>query len=268
MEIIKYIFFGLLQGFTEPLPISSSGHLFLFKYLFNTDTFNDLNFEIILNFASFLAIFYLFREDIFSLIKSFFTFIFDKKKRKNAKIKNEFIYSVLIVVGCIPAGVIGALFKDELEALISIKLLGVAFLITAAALVFVKNKDGKRKDFDLTVKDALIIGLFQMIALCPGISRSGATLVGCFLVGLNKEASLKYSFMLYLPVSIGSFVLGITDLKGLESSLYFPYLIGFLASAFMTYFASRWFLDIVKKGKLYKFSIYLVIIGLICLIIL
>lgn len=268
MEIIKYIFFGLLQGFTEPLPISSSGHLFLFKYLFNTDAFNDLNFEIILNFASFLAIFFIFREDIFSLIKSFFTFIFDKKKRKNKKIKDEFVYSLLIIVGCIPAGIIGALFKDQLESLISIKLLGVAFLITAAALLFVKNKDGKKSSTDLTVKDALIIGLFQMIALCPGISRSGAVLVGCILMGLNREASLKYAFMLYLPVSIGSFILGISDLKGLSTDLYIPYIIGFLASAFMTYFASRWFFDVVKKGKLYKFSIYLVIIGLICLIIL
>ena len=268
MEIIKYIFFGLLQGFTEPLPISSSGHLFLFKYIFNTDTFNDLNFEVILNFASFLAIFFIFRKDIIKLLKSFFLFITNDKERKKKNIKNDFLYCWLIVVGCIPAGLVGALFKDEIESLISIKLLGVAFLVTALALVFVRNKDGKKTDKDLTFKDACFIGLFQMIALIPGISRSGAVITGCLLRGLDKETSLKYAFMLYLPVSIGSFILSVTDLKGLASSLYLPYTIGFIASMIMTYFASLWFFDIVKKGKLYKFSIYLVIVSIICLVIL
>ena len=131
IRIIKYIFFGLLQGFTEPLPISSSGHLYLARYLFNTDAFSDLNFEIVLNFASFIAIFYIFRKDIISLIKSFFTYIFNKEKRNNKKIKEEFKYALLVIVGSIPAGIVGVLFKDQIEALISPKLLGVSFLITA-----------------------------------------------------------------------------------------------------------------------------------------
>lgn len=267
MILFKYIIFGLIQGLTEPLPISSSGHLFLFKYLFNTNTFNDLNFEIILNFASFIAIFFIFREDIIRLIKSFLTYIFDSKKRKKKEIKEDFKYCWLIVLGCVPAGLVGALFKDQIESLISIKLLGISFIVTALALLFVKNKDGKRLGKDLTVKDAIIIGLFQMIALMPGISRSGSVLVGCFLMGLKREDALKYAFMLYLPVSIGSFVLGITDLN-IGPHLIGPYIYGFLASMVMTYFASLWFFDVVKKGKLYKFSIYLVIVGLLCLLVL
>lgn len=266
IRIIKYIFFGLLQGFTEPLPISSSGHLYLARYLFNTDAFSDLNFEIVLNFASFIAIFYIFRKDIISLIKSFFTYIFNKEKRNNKKIKEEFKYALLVIVGSIPAGIVGVLFKDQIEALISPKLLGVSFLITALLLYFVRSKEGTKKDNEITYMDALIVGLFEMAALMPGISRSGACIVGALLVKMKRDTALKYAFMLYLPVSIGSFIFSVSDLATLESNLILPYVLGFIASMVMTYFASLWFFDIVKKGKLAKFSIYLVILGILVLL--
>ncbi len=267
IEIIKYFIFGLVQGLTEPLPISSSGHLVLIRYLFNTNAFDDLNFEILLNFASFLAIFFLFRKDIFKLISSFFLYIFKKESRKKPEVKDNFKYCWLIVLGCLPAGIIGVLFKDNIEsALSNVKILGIAFLFTALMLFLVRKIDGQKKDKDLTVTDALVIGLFQMIALIPGISRSGAVLVGCLFRNLNRDASLKYAFMLYLPVSIGSFLLSITDLLETSSHLYLPYGIGFLVTAGMTYLASLWFFDIVKKGKLWKFSIYLIILGLFILL--
>ena len=266
IKIIKYLFFGLLQGFTEPLPISSSGHLYLFRYLLNTDTFSDLTFEIVLNFASLIAIFFIFRKDIIRLIKSFITYIIDKTKRSNNVIKNDFKYCILIVIGSIPAALAGILFKDQIEALISPKLLGIAFIITAIMLFIVRKYKGKKKDEDITYIDAIIIGLFEMIALFPGISRSGAVLVGCLLMGLSRDSSIKYSFMLYLPVSIGSFIFSLDELGSLSSSLILPYIIGFIASMVMTYFASLWFFDIVKKGKLAKFSIYLILLGLIVLI--
>ena len=264
--IIKYILFGLLQGFTEPLPISSSGHLYLARYLFNTDTFSDLNFEIVLNFASFIAIFYIFRKDIISLIKSFFAYIFNKEKRQDKKIKEEFKYALLVIVGSIPAGIVGVLFKDQIEALINPKLLGVSFLITALLLYFVKDAKGTKKDNEITYMDALIVGLFEMAALIPGISRSGACIVGALLVKMKRDTALKYAFMLYLPVSIGSFIFSVSDLATLESNLVLPYILGFIASMVMTYFASLWFFDIVKKGKLAKFSIYLVILGILVLL--
>lgn len=264
--LIKYIIFGLVQGFTEPLPISSSGHLVLLRHLFNTNAFDDLTFEIVLNFASFIAIFFLFKNDIIKLIKSFFSFIFNKDKR-TLTLQNDFKYCLLILVGSIPAGIIGIIFKDYIEeALGSTFILGIAFLITALLLFLVRKLNGKKKDSDLTYLDALIIGLFQMVALFPGISRSGSVLVGCLFRGLDRETALKYTFMLYLPVSIGSFLLSITDLLSIEVNLIIPYILGFTASLMMTYFASRWFFGIVKRGKLIRFSIYLVILGLFILL--
>lgn len=265
--LIKYLFFGLVQGFTEPLPVSSSGHLVLFRYLLNTDAFSDLNFEILLNFASFIAIFFIFRKDIIKLIKSFLEFIFKKEKCEEKSVKSDFKYCLLILIGSIPAGIIGVLFKDQVEgALSSIKFLGVAFLITAVLLFLVRKIKGSKKDKDLTVADAVIIGLFQMVALIPGISRSGAVLVGCLFRNLDRDTALKYTFMLYMPVSVGSFVFSVTDLAGVNGELVIPYIVGFLASMIMTYFASLWFFDTVKKGKLAYFSIYLVLLGFIVLL--
>ncbi len=268
IDIIKYIIFGLIQGLTEPLPISSSGHLVIFRYLFNTNTFDDLTFEILLNFASFIAIFFLFRKDIFKLISSFFKYIFKKEERKKTNIKDDFNYAMMILIASVPAGIGGILLKDFIEDKLSsnIKILGIAFLITAILLFLVRKITGEKKDKDIKVIDALIIGLFQMFALIPGISRSGAVLVGCLARKLNRETALKYAFMLYLPVSIGSFLLSIPDLMNITSTLMFPYILGFLASMIMTYFASLWFFGIVKKGKLAKFSVYLVILGIFILI--
>lgn len=263
MKYIIYILLGILQGFTEPLPISSSGHLFLFKKIFNTNMLEDLNFEIFVNFGSFLAILIIFFPDIVKLIKSFFTYIFNKKKRKETY--NDFKYCWLIVIGSIPVGIMGALFKDNIEnALANIKLLGFAFLITAISLFFVKNRSGKKEDKDITYIDAIIIGLLQMVALCPGISRSGIVLVGCLLCGLKREAALKYTFMLYFPVSIASMGLGIIDFasNSVGTDLLLPYLFGMFASCIVTYFTYKWLSELVKKGKLWKFSIYCLILAI------
>lgn len=267
ITIIKYILFGILQGLTEPLPISSSGHLVLARYLFNTNAFDDLTFEIVLNFASFLAIFFIFRKDIVKLIKSFFLYIINKEKRRVKEVREDFKYALLILIGSVPAGILGVLFKDFIEEKLgNIKILGIAFIITAIILFLVRKLNGNKKDKDITYIDALIIGLFQAAALMPGISRSGAVLVGCLLMKLSRDSALKYAFMLYLPVSVGSFVLSIKDLFGIDTNLVIPYIFGFIASGIMTYFASLWFFDKVKKGELAKFSIYLIILGLIVLI--
>lgn len=267
MIFIKYLIFGLVQGFTEPLPISSSGHLKVLRYLFNTDAFDDLNFEILLNFASLIAIIFIFRKDILRLVKSFFTYIFKKESRKEKQICEDFKYAWLIVLGSIPAGIVGILFKDFIEEqLKSINILGVAFIITALMLFLVRKLKGTKKDKDLSILDALIIGVFQMFALIPGISRSGAVLVGCLLRNLDRDTALKYAFMLYLPVSVGSFALSIPDLLEVDPALYPPYALGFIATLIMTYFASLWFFGIVKKGKLAKFSIYLILLGTIILL--
>ena len=256
MNLIYYILLGLLQGITEPLPISSSGHLTLFKQIFNTGILDDANFLIISNFGSFIAILIIFWKDIIDLIKSFFTYILKKDTRKN--LYNKFKYCLLIVIGTLPVGITGILFKDVVDIYNSPKILGIAFLVTAIALFLVRNLNGKKKDEDLTYKDAIIIGLLQAITIFPGISRSGTVLVGCLICGLSRETALKYTFMLYFPVSIASMALGVFDIieAGNLSSLLMPYTLGMIAAGIVTFFSYKWLSEWVKKGQLWKFSLY------------
>lgn len=262
MNIITYIILGIIQGITEPIPVSSSGHIFLFKNLFNTNIFNTLNFEIISNFGSFIAIFIIFWKDIKELIIAFFSYIFKKDTRK--KYLTKFKYALYIIISTIPVGITGFLFKDKLENLYSLKGLAIAFLITALALFIVRNIKGNKNDEDITLKDAIIIGLIQAITIVPGISRSGTVLVACLLCNLKRETALKYTFMLYFPVSIGTMILGVSDLASTSelTSMLIPYIAGMVAAGIVTFFSYRWLSNWVKKGKLWKFSIYCVILAI------
>lgn len=266
MEFIKYVILGILQGITEPLPISSSGHIYLFKSLFNTNMFNDFNLEIFLNFASFIAIFLIFRKEVIELICGFFKYLFNK----DSKAKDLFNYCMLIVIGTLPVGLLGLLLKEPLENLLykNVFLVGVGFLLTAVALIVVMNSNGTKEDKDLTIKDALIVGLFQAIALTPGISRSGLTLVGCLLCGMSRKTSLKYSFMLYFPVSVVTMLLGIGDIitGGITLSLLGFYLIGMVFAFIGTYYAHKWLTKTVEDGKLWHFSLYLFTVAIFTII--
>ncbi|MFR5856342.1 MAG: undecaprenyl-diphosphate phosphatase [Bacilli bacterium] len=262
MDIITYIILGIIQGITEPIPVSSSGHIFLFKNIFNTNIFNTLNFEIISNFGSFIAIFIIFWKDIKELIVAFFSYIFKKDTRK--KYETKFRYALFVILSTIPVGITGFLFKDKLESLYSLKGLAIAFLITALALFIVRNIKGTKDDADIKLKDALLIGLFQAVTIIPGISRSGTVLVACLLCNLKRDTALKYTFMLYFPVSVGTLILGVSDLANTSelSSMLVPYLAGMIAAGVITFFSYKWLSNLVKKGSLWKFSIYCVILAL------
>lgn len=268
MTLLKYIILGFIQGVTEPLPISSSGHIYIFKHIFNnTALFNDLNFEIFLNFASFIAILIIFWKDVVRLVTGFFKYIFDKNNRD--KYLEEFKYCIAIVIGSIPVGIVGILFKDKIEALLNeIWIVGITFIITAICLLIVKNSNGTKGDNDITYKDALIIGILEALALLPGLSRSGMVLVGCLLCKLNRETSLKYTFMLYFPVSVATFALGLKDVieVGLSASMLGYYLAGMIFSFVFTLLTYKILSNIVKRGKLWKFSIYLFIVGTLVLL--
>ena len=261
MDYIKYIILGIIQGITEPLPVSSSGHIFLFKNLFDTELFNTFNFEIISNFGSFLAILFIFRKDIINLIKSFFSYIFISKKR--AENENGFMYVIKMIISTIPVGISGILFNDYLESnYTSLKMLAIAFLFTSLMLYIVRNIKGDKDSFNITFKDAIIIGLFQAITIIPGISRSGTVLVACLICKLKREDALKYTFMLYFPVSLGTMLLKAPDLINTPSTLLLPYLCGMIAALVITYFSYKWLSNIVKNGKLWKFSIYCICLAL------
>ena len=265
MNFIKYILLAIIQGFTEPIPISSSGHLIIFKKILNSGVLNDLNFEIILNFGSLIAILIYFKKDIYNLIKDFFLYI----KTKNKKYYSNFRYSLLIIVGTIPAGIIGLLFKDTIEELLSgVKIVGIALLVTSLFLFIIRNIKGSKDKDDITFVDAIIIGLFQSVALLPGISRSGATIVGGMFRDLKRETAFKFSFILYIPISLATMLLGVKDIieTGINTSLIFTYFIAMIVSGFITYLATKWFNNIIKNGKLIYFVIYCLIVGLLVII--
>jgi len=230
--------------------------------MFNTSVFDDLNLEIFLNFASFIAILYIFRKDIIKLIKGFFNFLKSKRKQD----KDYFEYIIKIIIGTIPVGIIGILVKEPLEKVLSdnIFLVGFGFLFTAVSLLLVMNIKGNKKDKDITLTDAIIIGLFQAISLIPGISRSGLVLVASLLRGLDNKTALKFTFMLYLPVSFASMLLGTKDFinSTFDISLLIYYIIGMISAGLLTYFSYNWLSKIVEKGKLWRFSIYLFAVAL------
>lgn len=260
MNFIKYIVLAIIQGFTEPLPISSSGHLIIFKSILNSGVLNDLNFEIILNFGSLIAIVVYFWKDIIELIKDFFLYI----KTKNKKYYSNFKYCLLVVVGTIPAGIIGLLFKDSIEELLKgVKIVGAALIVTAIFLFLIRNIKGNKEDKDITFIDALIIGLFQSVALLPGISRSGATIVGGMFRDLKRDVAFKFSFILYIPISLATMILGVKDLieANISSGLWITYFVAMIISGVITYIATHWFNGILKKGKLIYFVIYCLIVG-------
>ena len=264
-KLFMYIILGIIQGITEPIPVSSSGHLVIFRSLLSNEAINDLNFEIILNFGSFIAIVIFFWNDIKNLIVDFFKYL----KTKDKKYYDNFKYCWLIVVGTIPAGLVGILFKDQIESLLSTpKIVGASLIITAGFLYLIRNIKGKKGDKQITFKDALIIGLFQVVALFPGISRSGATLVGAMFLKLKRDTAFKYSFMLYLPISLATMVLGTKDLisSNIESSILVCYFISMIISGIVTYFATKWFNKIVKEGKLIYFFYYCLSVGIIVLL--
>lgn len=263
-EILIYIFLGIVQGLTEPLPISSSGHVFVLKKLLGITT-TDLNFEIIVNFGSLLAILIIYKDYLIKLIKNFFKYF----KVKNDETRKDFKYCMLIVLGSIPVGLIGVLFKDTIESkLNNMSIIGIAFLVTSLFLLLVSNIKGKRNESDMNVMDSLIVGTSQVIALIPGISRSGSTLIGGLFRKLDRETALRYSFMLYIPVSVGTTILGFKDLLEMNNihDLVLPYGLGFIASMVVSYFTLRWFIKVVKKGNLKYFSLYTLLLGLLILI--
>ena len=276
LELFEYILLGILQGITEPIPVSSSGHILILQTIL--EKFNqsiNIDFSIlatITNLGSLVAIIIIFWNDIVSLVKSFFTFVFKKDKRKTIKnLTNDYKYCWKIVIATIPAGVAG-LIATKLNLLTTleenVKFVGFMLLLTALFLFLIKDFKGKKERDNITFTDALIIGLCQMIAIIPGISRSGATIVGGMFRNLNRSVAFNFSFILYIPISIATSILGIKDLLELSisSSTFILYIISALLAGMFTYIFTKWFAKIVKEGKLAYFSIYCLILGLIVII--
>ena len=269
IKLLKFLFLGFIQGFTEPIPVSSSGHLLIFqKLIFKNDL--NINYEIlatITNFGSLLAIIILYRKEIKNLFKSFFGYLTTKKE----EYKKEYKYCWLIVIATIPAGIMGIvvskldLFKKLEE---NIKFVGLTLLITSLFLFLIKDLKGKKEKYEISYKDAFIVGLFQVLALIPGISRSGATIVGGMTRRLKRTTAFDFSFILYIPISIGTTLLGFKDLisSNLTIQMWLFYGLAALVAMIFTLLATKWFRKIVKDGKLIYFVIYCLLAGLAVII--
>jgi undecaprenyl-diphosphatase len=261
-EILKFLFLGLLQGFTEPIPVSSSGHLMLAQHFLGVavEGHKQLAFAVLVNFASLLAVLLIYRQDLHRLATRTLRYL----KERNPGDEGEARFVLYIVVGTIPAAVLGLLFNDLIESwLTGVTVVGITLIITGCALWVIRNLKGKKMDGDLRLGDALIVGFAQALALIPGISRSGATIVAGMLRGMNQETALRYSFMLYIPVSLGGIVLegddilhAVTDGKTL-----LLYTVAFIATFAASYFALKWCMNVMRHGNLKVFYIYCFIVG-------
>lgn len=260
LEIIKYVFLGILQGVTEPIPVSSSGHLVIARELFGIEA-RGLSFEIFLNTASLLAVLFIYRMDIYNIIYNLCRFLF--KGARDEKAIEDFKYTGYLIIATIPVGVLGVLLEDVIGENISMGFVGFMLLLTGIALWFIKNKRGHKRDGELTVKDAAIIGIAQCIALTPGVSRSGASLVGAMAVGLNHKSAMRFVFLLYIPVSLGTALVSVEDIVNdpYIGALAVPYALSFIVCIAATYFGLKWLQGVMEKGNLIIFSYYCFTLG-------
>lgn len=261
---LKYLLLGIVQGVTEPIPVSSSGHLIVAQRLMGMEQ-NGLSFEMLTNTASLIAIAFIYRKDLQRLIVNGLSYL----RTRKPEYKSDFMFILYIIVGTIPAVIIGLLFKDQIEKIFaSVHTVGIALLFTGVALWLIRNLRGRKLDNDLSFKDALIVGLAQAVALIPGISRSGSTVITSIAVGMKQETALRFSFMLYIPISLGGMVLGVSDITSDPdfSSLLIPYLIAFIATQICTYVAMKWLMNIMARGNLKYFAYYCFVVGILLLV--
>lgn len=270
MTIFQAIILGIFQGITEFLPISSSGHLVILQHLFKIEEGN-LFFTEMLHFGTLLSIFIVFFSDIIKMIVEFFKML--GKGIANRKFKITNIYqklALMIIVGSIPTALIGFAFKDFFEGLYaSLLSIGIAFLLTGIFLWLSEKISHNNKQIkDITVQDALIVGTFQGIAITPGISRSGSTIVGGLLRGFDKKFATEFSFLLALPATFGAAIFGVRDALKVESEAIFdlPLLIGMIVSTVVGIISIKILMSTLQKGKLHYFSYYLWTIGIIIIL--
>lgn len=259
-EIVKAIIVGIVQGLTEFLPVSSSGHIVIAQEILNIkfDEEENLLFAIVLHCATALSTIVIFRKDIAQIFKGLFQF----------KNNEEFQFSLKIVLSMIPAALVGVLLKDTLEELFSnLLVVGCMLLVTASLLYFADKAKNTGKS--VGYKDSFIIGIAQgFAALLPGLSRSGSTISTSILLGNDKSKAARFSFLMVLPLILGAtakMFLDANETGGLSiDGMPIGALIGGFIAAFLSgLLACKWMIELVKKAKLTYFSVYCVIVGLL-----
>lgn len=277
MNIIQAIIMGIIQGLAEFLPISSSGHLAIFRNVFQLDLEHGVFFEVLLHVGTLIAVFIAFRKDILELIISgckiiakFFGWIFRKKSWNEIVATENERFVMLILLSMVPTGVIAIIFKAYIEdAFTSILIPGIGLLLTSGILFFTnKMSMGTKKAKEMSYIDAILIGTAQGIATFPGISRSGSTIATGLFREVDKEFVTKFSFIMSIPAILGSLLLNLLELNlsSISSTDVVNYSVGMLTSAIVGYICIKTLLVIIRKNKLYYFSYYCFGAGTVALI--
>ncbi|MGM0395538.1 MAG: undecaprenyl-diphosphate phosphatase [Bacillota bacterium] len=270
MNWIEAIVLGIFQGVAEFLPISSSGHLALLQYLFGI-TEGNLFFTEMLHFGTLISIIIVYFEDVKKIILEFLILIGSLiSKRKIHELTDHQKLGLLILAGSVPTAIIGLTFEDFFESLYtSLILIGIALMVTGLLLWFAEKKGSEHKDIQkMTFLDSIIIGTFQGMAIIPGISRSGSTIVAGLFRGLKKPLTTEYSFLLALPATFGAFLLGIIKvIRGGDGVIVnMPLIVGVILSTIVGVISIKALIKILNKNKLHYFSYYLWVVGTITII--
>ncbi len=270
IEFIKYIFLGIVQGITEVLPISSSGHVEILKVLIGLDMDQNVLFLILLNTGSLATFIIIYFRRLWALVKSFFIFVFKPTKRSE-NIENT-VYLLKVLIACIPAGIVGILLKPLLESFMEnygILLAGLGLLLTATVIYFVSKIKVSEKEVKISWLDTLFIGLAQAVAIFPGVSRSGMTTSTALKRGIGITSALNFSFLMYIFISIAATGLMIFDFTKeaivIANIEYLYYAFTFIFTMIATYFAYKLIFNIFRSGKLKYFSIYCFIVGFLAI---
>lgn len=269
IELLKFILLAVIQGISEVLPISSSGHLQIVQEMLGMDT-SSLTVSIFLHLGSLVAMIVFYRKLVLSIIGNSIKYVFKSSERNDTN-KNYLKLLFMIVIACIPAGLIGLLFKNKIESIFANTIfIGINLIITGCLLFLQKYIKGKKTLDRINWLDAIIIGLFQTIGILPGISRSGITTIGGKVSKLQDEDAINFAFLLFIPVTLGTGLLEVVDIiKGdlvLSSNDILLYIVGIIISGLVTYIALSLLLKIIKKGKLHYFAYYCFVVGLAVII--
>jgi undecaprenyl-diphosphatase len=260
MDIWDAIILGIVQGFTEFLPVSSSGHLELGKAILGDTSVPEesLLFTVVLHFATALSTIVVFRKDVYQIFSGLFQF----------KWNDETKFSLKIIISMLPAVIVGVLFEKELEAFFggNVAFVG-AMLIVTAILLWLADR-AKHTGRKVTNSNALVIGIAQAIAMLPGISRSGATISTSVLLGNDKSKAARFSFLMVVPLIFGKIAKDIFSGELSAESTNFTILgLGFISAFICGLIACTWMITLVRKSKLSWFAIYCLVIGIIAIIV-
>lgn len=274
MDWLDALILGIVQGLAEYLPISSSGHLVIFREILGLKLEGEdaLQFDVILHAATVLSTIVVLWPLFSNLCKSFFTF----------KRDDNFWYVIKILISCIPIAIVGFCFKDTVEEFFTgnLTIVGVCLIATACLLTFAHYSDrlmsGRMKSpnagRDITFADAITIGIAQAVAVLPGLSRSGTTIATGIIIGDKRDKVASFSFLMVIIPILGEALLSLKDILAPDEGVAGQdvsatcLLIGFISAFLVGCAACKWMLNLVKKGKLIWFAIYCVIMGTICLI--